>query len=59
MVPRGEVELEFLGTGRDLGIVNDSILAALVVVVFFTTVVTPPAVKWALERRREVQGGDR
>lgn len=50
MVPRGEVGLVFLGVGRRLGVVNDSLFAALLIVVFATTIVTPPLLKWALGR---------
>jgi Kef-type K+ transport system membrane component KefB len=52
MVPRGEVGLVFLGVGRGLGAVSDSLFAALVVVVFMTTIVTPPALKWTLRRKK-------
>lgn len=50
MVPRGEVGLVFLGAGRSLGVISDSLFAALVIVVFMTTLITPPALKWAMER---------
>ena len=50
MIPRGEVGLVFLGVGRGLGVVNDSLFAALVIVVFATTIVTPPLLKWSLGR---------
>tara|TARA_R110002049_G_scaffold288534_2_gene471144 strand:+ start:35665 stop:36129 length:465 start_codon:yes stop_codon:yes gene_type:complete len=47
MVPRGEVRLVFLGVGRGLCVVNDSLFAAFLVVVFATTIITPPLLKWA------------
>ncbi len=50
MIPRGEVGLVFLGVGRGLGVVNDSLFAALVIVVFATTIITPPLLKWSLRR---------
>jgi Kef-type K+ transport system membrane component KefB len=48
MVPRGEVGLVFLGAGRSLGVISDSLFAALAIVVFVTTLITPPALKWAI-----------
>ena len=48
MVPRGEVGLVFLGAGRGLGVIGDSLFAALVIVVFVTTLITPPALKWVM-----------
>ena len=53
MIPRGEVGLVFLGVGRGLGVVSDSLFAALVIVVFATTIVTPPLLKWSLRRTVE------
>tara|TARA_R110002073_G_scaffold149534_11_gene303300 strand:- start:114 stop:1367 length:1254 start_codon:yes stop_codon:yes gene_type:complete len=50
MVPRGEVGLVLLGAGRSLGVISDSLFAALVIVVFVTTLITPPALKWAMGR---------
>ncbi len=55
MVPRGEVGLVFLGVGRGLGVVSDSLFAALLVVVFATTVITPPLLKWAFRDQRTSQ----
>lgn len=52
MVPRGEVGLVFLGVGRSLGAVSDSLFAALIVVVFATTIITPPTLKWSLNRKQ-------
>jgi len=48
MIPRGEVGLVFLSVGRGLGVIGDSLFAALVIVVFVTTLITPPALKWTL-----------
>jgi Kef-type K+ transport system membrane component KefB len=54
MVPRGEVGLIFAAVGKTLGVVNDSLFAALVIVLMVTTLVTPPALKWSLFRRKPV-----
>lgn len=52
MIPRGEVGLVFLATGRGLGVIEDEMFACLMLVVFLTTVGTPPALRWALQRQR-------
>jgi Kef-type K+ transport system membrane component KefB len=55
MVPRGEVGLVFAAIGRTLGVIDDSIFAAIALMVIVTTVIAPPWLKVALAR----QGGKR
>lgn len=50
MVPRGEVGLIFAGIGRELGVVDDRLFAAIVIVVILTTLVTPPALSAVAKR---------
>lgn len=62
MVPRGEVGLIVAGIGATLvlpnsagvpePVVNAATFGAVVIMVFVTTLVTPPALKWALARRK-------
>jgi Kef-type K+ transport system membrane component KefB len=52
MVPRGEVGLIFASAGKNLGVVDDALFAALVIVLMVTTLVTPPALKWSLFRNK-------
>jgi Kef-type K+ transport system membrane component KefB len=56
MIPRGEVGLIFANIGLTLSvagrrIVDQATFSAVVVMVIVTTVVTPPALKWAMERK--------
>jgi Kef-type K+ transport system membrane component KefB len=61
MIPRGEVGLIFAGIGATLILTNANgvdrpvigveTFGAVVIMVIVTTFVTPPALKWALERR--------
>ena len=61
MIPRGEVGLIFAGIGATLMLpntagVNEPVIGpatfgVVVIMVIVTTIVTPPALKWALERR--------
>lgn len=56
MVPRGEVGLIFANVGLGLmiageRIISPSVYSAVVVMVMVTTLVTPPALKWAFNRR--------
>ncbi len=51
MVPRGEVGLIFATTGRELGVINDELLAMIVVVILFTTLITPPFLQRALHKK--------
>ena len=50
MAPRGEVGLIFAGIGRELGVVDDRLFAAIVIVVILTTLVTPPALSIIAKR---------
>lgn len=57
MVPRGEVGLIFANAGLALflnghRLLDEQAVSALVVVVLVTTVATPPALRWAVSRRR-------
>jgi Kef-type K+ transport system membrane component KefB len=50
MVPRGEVGLIFAGTGRGLGVIDDSLFSAIVITVVVTTMIAPSTLKWSLAR---------
>jgi Kef-type K+ transport system membrane component KefB len=61
MIPRGEVGLIFAGIGSALTLPNGSgtraavidsgTFSAIVIMIILTTVMTPPALKWAMERK--------
>jgi Kef-type K+ transport system membrane component KefB len=51
MVPRGEVGLVFAAIGRTLGVIDDSIFAAIALMVIVTTLIAPPWLKLALARQ--------
>jgi Kef-type K+ transport system membrane component KefB len=56
MIPRGEVGLIFANVGQGLlvdgrPVVSKETFSAIVVMVVVTTMATPPALKWALERK--------
>jgi Kef-type K+ transport system membrane component KefB len=61
MVPRGEVGLIFAGIGATLmlpnsagasePVINPATFGVVVLMVIVTTLITPPALKWALQRR--------
>jgi Kef-type K+ transport system membrane component KefB len=63
MVPRGEVGLIFAGIGSALvvrnalgveePVISSSTFSAIVIMVILTTLVTPPALKWAMGRKRK------
>lgn len=53
MLPRGEVGLVFAAIGRTLGVIDDSIFAAIVAMVFVTTVIAPPLLKFAINRQTQ------
>lgn len=63
MIPRGEVGLIFAGIGATLMLpnaqgVNERVISAdtfgvIVIMVIVTTLVTPPALKWAMGRKRD------
>jgi Kef-type K+ transport system membrane component KefB len=52
MIPRGEVGLMFASVGRTLGVLSDSLFAAIVLVVLVTTIITPPFLSRALRTQR-------
>jgi Na+:H+ antiporter len=61
MVPRGEVGLIFANIGATLSIggepvITPSTYAAVVCMVVLTTLVTPPALQWAIGRRKRPGG---
>lgn len=45
MMPRGEVGLVFASIGKTLGVISDSVFAAMVLMVIVTTVLTPLCLK--------------
>ena len=47
MVPRGEVGLVFAAIGRTLGVIGDSMFAAVVIMVIVTSLIAPPWLKVA------------
>jgi Na+:H+ antiporter len=67
MIPRGEVGLIFAGIGATLMLpntsgVNEAVIGpttfgAIVIMVIITTLVTPPALKWAMERKGSRRNG--
>jgi len=50
MMPRGEVGLIFANVGKGLGVVSDSIFAAIVIMIMVTTFIAPMALRWSLNR---------
>jgi Kef-type K+ transport system membrane component KefB len=56
MVPRGEVGLIFAAVGRSIGVIGDTLFAAVVIVLMATTLITPRALKWSLARARQEPG---
>jgi Kef-type K+ transport system membrane component KefB len=64
MIPRGEVGLIFAGIGATLmlenpggisaPVIGPSTFSAVVIMVVVTTLITPPALRWALARRKAV-----
>lgn len=48
MVPRGEVGLVFAAIGRTLGVIDDSMFAAVVLMVIITSLIAPPWLKVAV-----------
>jgi Kef-type K+ transport system membrane component KefB len=68
MIPRGEVGLIFAGIGATLmlpnaegrsePVISPATFSVVVIMVIVTTLVTPPALKWALERKGHTQDTD-
>lgn len=58
MLPRGEVGLVFAAIGRTLGVIDDSVFAAIVVMIFVTTLAAPPLLKVAIARQTQRQIAD-
>ena len=52
MIPRGEVGLIFARMGRDGGLLNEGVYAALTVVVLVTTFLAPPLLRYLAPPRR-------
>jgi Kef-type K+ transport system membrane component KefB len=50
MVPRGEIGLIFALTGRQLGVFNENIFAAVLLMVVVTSVITPFALQLIVKR---------
>jgi Kef-type K+ transport system membrane component KefB len=53
MVPRGEVGLVFAAIGRTLGVIDDSMFAAVVLMVIITSLIAPPWLKVAVGNREQ------
>jgi len=51
MTPRGEVGLVFAAIGRTLGVIDDSMFAALVLMIIVTTLAAPAWLKVAITRQ--------
>jgi Kef-type K+ transport system membrane component KefB len=47
MMPRGEVALIFASIGTTLGVLGDSVFAAIVLAVAFTSLLAPPLMRIA------------
>ena len=48
MIPRGEVGLIFATIGREAGVLNNDLYAALLLVVLVSTLITPPLLRWRI-----------
>jgi hypothetical protein len=55
MIPRGEVGLIFASIGKALKVIDDATFSAVVIMVIITTLITPPVMKWALERNKQIE----
>jgi Kef-type K+ transport system membrane component KefB len=53
MLPRGEVGLVFAAIGRTLGVIDDSVFAAIVLMIIVTTLAAPPLLKIAINRQSQ------
>jgi Kef-type K+ transport system membrane component KefB len=58
MLPRGEVGLVFAAIGRSLGVIDDSIFAAIVLMIIVTTLAAPPLLKIAISRQSQRPAAD-
>ena len=64
MIPRGEVGLIVANIGRGLKapngdpVISSDTFSASVIMVVITTMITPPALKWALERKGKSDGSE-
>jgi Kef-type K+ transport system membrane component KefB len=58
MVPRGEVGLVFAAIGRTLGVIDDSVFAAIALMVIVTTVIAPPWLKFLVSRQLARESND-
>jgi Kef-type K+ transport system membrane component KefB len=56
MVPRGEVGLVFAAIGRTLGVIDDSVFAAIALMIIVTTVIAPPWLKILVNRQIAREG---
>lgn len=54
MLPRGEVGLVFASIGKTLGVMSDSLFAAIILMVIVTTFIAPPWLKARFNRREDV-----
>ena len=54
MLPRVEVALIVASMGKSLGVLNDALYSVIIMVVVLTVIMTPPALKWAMERKPRV-----
>jgi Kef-type K+ transport system membrane component KefB len=53
MVPRGEVGLVFAAIGRTLGVIDDSMFAAVVLMIIITSLIAPPWLKVAVGKQEQ------
>lgn len=56
MIPRGEVVLIITDMGLHLGVIPDSVFAAVIFIILATTVITPTILKTSFERKGSLQG---
>lgn len=54
MIPRGEVGLIFVTTGKALGVVDDAMYSVVVIMIILTTLLTPPILTFLLKRQKSV-----
>jgi Kef-type K+ transport system membrane component KefB len=50
MIPRGEVGLVFAGIGTSLGILSESLNAAIIMMVIITTFLAPPLLRFVFSK---------